>query len=775
MEIEWIMNMEHRVELLAPAGNYEAFIGAVNAGADAVYLGGEKFGARAYADNFTTEEICRALRTAHFMGRKIYLTVNTLFKEQEIRELYDYILPFYEAGLDGVIVQDLGALMFLRDNFPDLALHASTQMFLTGVRGAAFLQAQGAVRIVPARELSLEEVRLIKDRTGMEIECFIHGAMCYCYSGQCLFSSILGERSGNRGRCAQPCRLPYQICENGQPVTGEEYPLSLKDMCTLSHIPALIEAGIDSFKIEGRMKKPEYAAGVTALYRKYIDRYYRYGAGTYQVEDKDIRRLRSLYIRSEIQTGYYERHNGREMITLHKPNYAGSDEQVLKEIRTAYLHEPAKMPVELSVSVKAGEPLRLRITGQDTEAEVTGDVVQQAQKSPMREEDIRKSLVKTGNSCVTVQDCRIAMQGDVFVPVRALNQIRRDAVDAFEQQIIRSHGLIGKRGDSQHIRDTAYEAGCQSRTDGSRQDIQSRNKRYVPSGIPDRCGGRELEQIRDCMVSSLEQLKTATEYPCRRIYIDSDLYLREHTKVKDLMMEHRSFQYVLALPYVIRARDEAYLGRLTVMLQEDGSMIRGFLIRNLEELPYVAELPGDYFIIPDTGLYCFNTETIRFMEQYCGEFYLPYELNAGEASALAEKAEEFHMTPSMVVYGRIPMMVTANCLKKTSGRCLKENNRRHKEKDRCTKEIGKTVQSGLKDRYGTIFPVETNCEHCYNVIYNSVPYSLHGKQKEIRRIGASVLRYDFTVESAEECRMILEGREFPYREYTTGRLKRGVE
>ncbi len=246
--------MNRKVELLAPAGNYEAFMGALNAGADAVYLGGEKFGARAYADNFTTQEICRALHVAHFMGRKIYLTVNTLFKESEVAQLYAYLLPFYEAGLDGVIVQDLGVFCLLRDWFPKLPLHVSTQMTVTDKGAALFLKEQGAARIVPARELSLLEVRGLKEAAGIEIECFIHGAMCYCYSGQCLFSSILGGRSGNRGRCAQPCRLPYQIYADKDLVMGEGYPLSLKDMCTLEYIPQLIEAGIDSFKIEGRMK-----------------------------------------------------------------------------------------------------------------------------------------------------------------------------------------------------------------------------------------------------------------------------------------------------------------------------------------------------------------------------------------------------------------------------------------------------------------------------------------------------------------------------------------
>lgn len=730
--------MEQRVELLAPAGNYEAFIGAVNAGADAVYLGGGKFGARAYADNFSTEEICRALKTAHFMGRKIYLTVNTLLKESEFEELYDYLLPFYEAGLDGVIVQDLGVFCYIRDHFKELALHASTQMTLTGAGGAAFLKSQGAVRIVPARELSLEEVRRIKEQTGMEIECFIHGAMCYCYSGQCLFSSILGGRSGNRGRCAQPCRLPYQIYENDKPVTGEGYPLSLKDMCTLSHLPALIEAGIDSFKIEGRMKKPEYAAGVTALYRKYIDFYYQYGAGLYQVEDEDFNKLRSLYIRSEIQTGYYKRHNGKDMITLNRPSYLGSDETVLNEIRTRYLHEPDKMTVKMCADVKIGEPMRLQIIGPDHTITVTGDPAEQAQKAPMQETDIRKQLMKTGNSCITVSDCDIHMQEGVFIPVRSLNQLRRLAVDAFEQQVTGQYGLTAGRHQNEQIPETA--------------------KRFQQP-VKEICNNK---QATDCMISTFDQLRAVTEFPCRRIYIDSDLYLRDHEHVINYLGKHNSCEYALALPYVLRARDENYLQRLTEKLREDGSMIRGFLIRNLEEVAYVRDLSGEYFFIPDTGLYCFNSETIRFWTQYCTEFYLPYELNAKEAAQLTEQAGKLQMAASMVVYGTIPMMITANCLKKTSDRCTKEKN-------------GSIQQSRLKDRYGTIFPVETNCEHCYNIIYNSVPYSLHLKQKEVRRIGADVLRYDFIMESADVCRRILSGKTFPYKEYTTGHLKRGIE
>ena len=264
------MKAAKKVELLAPAGNAEAFYGAIHAGADAIYLGGNRFGARAYAENFSEEELVACIRYAHLFQRKVYLTVNTLVKESEFSGLYEYVLPYYRAGLDGVIVQDMGVFAYLREHFPGMELHGSTQMTITGEYGAAFLKEQGACRVVPARELSLAEIRRIKEVTGLEIECFIHGAMCYCYSGQCLFSSILGGRSGNRGRCAQPCRLPYTTGKHPK----ECYPLSLKDMCTIEYIPELLEAGIDSFKIEGRMKTALYVATVARTYRKAIDDYF---------------------------------------------------------------------------------------------------------------------------------------------------------------------------------------------------------------------------------------------------------------------------------------------------------------------------------------------------------------------------------------------------------------------------------------------------------------------------------------------------------------------
>ena len=244
---------DRMVELLAPAGSYESLRAAVNAGADAVYIGGSRFGARAYADNPDEDALLDGIRYCHLHGKKLYMTVNTLLKEEELeQELYSYLFPYYQAGLDGVIVQDFGVVQYLAEHFPKLPVHASTQMTITGCDSVRVLQRHGVTRVVPARELSLDEVQQIIEETGIEVETFVHGALCYCYSGQCLFSSMIGGRSGNRGRCAQPCRLPFRREDGERNMLGsQKYLLSMKDLCTLELLPEIVGAGIASLKIEG--------------------------------------------------------------------------------------------------------------------------------------------------------------------------------------------------------------------------------------------------------------------------------------------------------------------------------------------------------------------------------------------------------------------------------------------------------------------------------------------------------------------------------------------
>lgn len=419
-----------KVELLAPAGSYKAFLGALNAGADAFYLAGNKFGARAYADNFTDEELLEVLDTAHLFGKKVYLTVNTLVKEKEKSGIYSFIEPLYKKGLDGVIVQDLGVLRIIHNNFPSLSIHASTQMSITGEYATALLQSCGVDRIVPARELSLDEIKRIKAQTGVEIESFIHGAMCYSYSGMCLFSSVLGGRSGNRGRCAQPCRLEYSL-----PGKNKEYLLSMKDMCTISMISDLINAGIDSFKIEGRMKKPEYSAGVTAVYRKYIDRYYA-GLST-EVEEKDIRFLSNLYLRAERSEGYYFRHNGKEMITISKPGYLGADDKVLEYINSKYINVKPTLPIQIFASVKKNQSVNITMKYNNISVDVNGNAVSEAINAPMDEEKIRKQLLKLGDTFFSCDKLIIDLDDDIFISVKELNDLRRECSGKLEEEIIK--------------------------------------------------------------------------------------------------------------------------------------------------------------------------------------------------------------------------------------------------------------------------------------------------------------------------------------------------
>lgn len=743
------MNRESRVELLAPAGNAEGFYGAIHAGADAVYLGGSRFGARAYAENFIDTELVECIRYGHFLGRKIYLTVNTLLKEEEIAELYDYLQPFYEAGLDAVIVQDMGVLRFIRKCFPALELHASTQMTLCSHYGAELLRELGVSRIVPSRELSLGELSEIKCQTGMELETFVHGAMCYCYSGQCLFSSILGGRSGNRGRCAQPCRLPYQV-RTGKEQSKTCYPMSLKDMCTIEHIPQLIEAGIDSFKIEGRMKKPEYAAGVTSVYRRYIDRYYelreRYGKEQamerYRISRKDMDALSSLYIRSEKQDGYYFKHSGRDMVTLSDPAYSGNDEKLLAEIRTLYLEDRLKLPVRVTGFFVPGLPAEVTLQTGDVSVTVRGVPVDQARKQPVTVENVRKQLGKMGDSAFFPEHMELKVEEDAFYPLKQINELRREAVLALEQ------ALLDKNGS------------------GSCKDVFQ-----AEMGLSDSISVRQYRSDIDITgisvsVRTLEQLREVTDYfqdplgkRLKRLYIDGDLLLERREAVSLCGKMQDTVGLYIALPYILRQADDIYLESLTAFMEEH-TIFRGVLVRSLDGLAYARR--NGYHNRVDANVYCWNRLALEELQTMTAGFCLPLELKAEEQRKLLETEKNLFGGGKFekLVYGRIPMMITANCLLKTTGNCRPEDRR----------------QTILVDRYHKNFPVIRNCRHCMNVLYNSVPLSLHQSLGDWRE--KSDIRLDFTIETAGETRQILEcfleEAALPYAEYTTGHEKRGV-
>ncbi|MCM1119537.1 MAG: U32 family peptidase [bacterium] len=762
----WKNNRQGNIELLAPAGCRDAFVGAVHAGADAVYMGGERFGARAYADNFTTEELVECIRYGHIYGCKSYLTVNTLMKEQELEEMAEALSPLYEAGLDGVIVQDIGALTVIQQRFPELELHASTQMTITGPAGARLLRELGVTRVVPARELSLEELCMLRQESGMEVEAFVHGAMCYSYSGACLLSSLLGGRSGNRGRCAQPCRLAYETDSPGAAVRKRDYyPLSLKDMCAIEHLPRLIESGIDSLKIEGRMKKPEYAAGVTAIYRKYIDLCMSYPQGVFRVEKEDLETLSSLYIRGKRQDGYFFKHNGREMVTLDSPSYCGSDEALLEQIRQGYIRQKKRIGVWVRAVFVCGEQAELSMGTGRMQVRVLGSVVEQAQNRPVLEEDIRRQLLKMGESCFTVEDLRIQTDESGFYSLKEINVLRREAVRLLEDRLIAGHGLTVRREPTTRSMNIASLASPAD---------------HVP--VREDCDEMRIH------VSTEEQLVRLAQECQRqrdslavgRLYVESHLLADAQsgsetgrqlksgggTRQALELLRAAGIAVWAALPYILRDKDTGIMRQALEWYHQE--RVTGFLIRNLEEYGWLEEQGETFRLQLDHTIYVWNSRTAAFWRQKSCELTCPLELNAREwrqlVGAIARNCPD--SIPEKLVYGRIPVMQTANCIARTAGKCLRGQ--------------AAVSQGTLTDRYHKQFPVELRCDVCMNVIFNSVPLSLHREWDCCEHV---YRRLSFTAESGEEMMRILDffakptemsRHKPPFKDYTTGHEKRGV-
>lgn len=804
-----------KIEILAPAGSYTSFRAALCAGADAVYAGGPRFGARAYADNFTREELVQAISEAHLFERKFYLTVNTLLKDNEIAELYDYLAPLYEAGLDAVIVQDVGVMQYVRRHFPELDIHASTQMTVTGAYGAKFLEEQGVTRVVPARELSLGEIQQIRRETDLEIECFVHGALCYCYSGQCLLSSMIGGRSGNRGQCAQPCRLPYTA--GGK----KKYYLSPKDICTLEIIPDLVDAGIDSFKIEGRMKKPEYVAGVTSMYRKYTDLYLKEGRQGFAVSPADREMLMDLYNRGGSSEGYYKRHNGRGMLALDRPNHTGvpavrvrfqkgreihgtvltdlnpgdvievtggkgnytagntvgkgkeisflvqkgvrlpqgtvlnrtKNESLIRAIKENYTDKDMKLAISGELSLRIAQPAALTVwyrNSDGTESTFTAETqeaVQKAQNRPMDQERILSQIQKTGNSEFIFRELDIRMDDGIFVPIQQLNSLRRAALEGLRAAVIAGYARTLPEGKDE----ISVSAGA----DGASERWRPRFSVLTETE-------EQLRAVRDAVLQSPDIYK--------RIYIESELAVRiiESHKEAELFqgLAEKGTEIFIAMPHIFRReegvphsaeRDPAWLSEAV-----DNIQAAGVLVRNYEEYQMLRELGFDKKIILDHNLYVFNRYGKRFWEK-CGisEFTAPQELNARELAELGISGME------LPVYGHLPVMLTAQCLVRTTGGCT-----------------GRTEVSTLTDRLGNRFPVKNQCTYCYNVIYNTLPLYLGMQEGEIRKLAPGMLRLQFSVENGRRVRHILElaanafcGKEAyaaPDFEYTQGHFRRGV-
>lgn len=761
--------LDVNIELLAPAGTFEALRAAVNAGADAVYLGGSAFGARAYAGNFDENELLEAIDYVHARDRKLYLTVNTLLKENELEnELYGYLMPYYKAGLDAVIVQDWGVFDFIRSVFPGLNIHASTQMTVTGPYGAKLLCEMGASRVVLARELDINDIKEIDKNVDIEIESFVHGAMCYSYSGQCLLSSMSGDRSGNRGRCAQPCRMMY----NGK------YLLSMKDMCALNVIPDMVAAGVNSFKIEGRMKSSEYVAGVVSIYRKYIDKYLSDGKDGYTVNEQDLTMLSDLYNRGGFSCGYYKGGKGRDMISLNRPNHQGTralevvsstfgsavctaliplnagdvfeiegdfnytvgkafekgsrvelrlpknfrlkagrklyrihNKNLTGKLTEDYIAKDKKIPINGRAELICGSEAKLFVYKGDVWASACGSVVQPAIKQPLAEADVYGRLNKTNETPYIFQNLEISMDDNVFMANGQLNELRRNALDALTKALSGRFRRDGGTGEDE--------------TTGSSD-----------SGNEDKADCECIPQIN----VMLDMARINEEIFSAVLSADAvdGIYIEEEAYADAAMLKNAVDRIHLAgkkayvsMPYVVR-------GRTVTRLVEAAKGYKdihadAWLVRNLETAAIFKKYFWQAPLITDAGMYSSNRRAVKIYAEMFPQIIfntLPYELTKDELKALGAADSE------LVIYGSIPVMLSENCVKKTLGQCDRKNG-----------------DITITDAKGRNFRIASRCQSCYAVMYNSNPLFIAGDRSMPDDLRLRSFRLIFT---DEDVKTILE-------------------
>lgn len=699
-------------ELLAPAGSLEILKGVIESGADAVYVGGSMFGARAYANNFTEEELLEAIDFAHLRGVKVYLTVNTLIKNSEFSKLYDYLLVYYKRGLDAVIVQDIGVVKAIHEYFPSMEIHTSTQMTVTGADGVRFLSQFGVTRVVMAREVSLAEMKCIHEETGMELEAFVHGALCYSYSGQCLFSSILGGRSGNRGRCAQPCRLPYTV--EGK---KDEYILSLKDMCGIKALDKLHDAGVYSLKIEGRMKQLEYACGVVKYYRSYID-------SMKPVTDADYDRIKALGNRCGFTDRYYFDHNGSDMVTYVKPNFVSNAAEPLPEKR--------KLSIEGELVLREGEPGSLTVKRGDVTYKASIEPVSAALKAPLDKKAAIDRINKTGDTDFEFSHIKAQIGENVFVPNGALNKLRRDAISGLCDKLLKKY----YRNDARYV---------------DMSGLTALPEHVVKSDAAHDEAINDYTTICSCMTRA--QLDTLIGYECFDVfYLDFDMYDRK-TLIQQFAddvksLTKRNKKVYLMLPTIFRADSSDYF--VSIAKELDKVSFEGFVVKNYEELYLTENLFTGKKVILDHNMYTFNdVSKSAFFEHGVSGDTVPLELNSREIM------HRNNIGSQMIVYGYYPLMTTANCVHKNTKGCDKKQ---------------KLIY--LKDRYNKSFAVCNNCKECYNTIYNSLPTMLTKNISKLKEAGIRSFRYSFTIETPKQIKAVMDDK---VAEYTNGHYKRGVE
>ncbi len=676
-------------ELLAPAGDADAFLAAVAAGADAIYIGGEHFGARAFAKNFSRDEMSFFVKYAHFFGVRVYVTLNTLIYDKEIDEALEYARYLQKIGVDALIVADLGIAALIRRKIPELELHASTQMGVHNTEGVNFAKRLGCKRVVLARECSHKDIRRIVDNSLAECEVFVHGALCVCHSGQCLFSSLVGGRSGNRGECAQPCRLPY----------NNKYPLSLKDYSLAEHVSALIESGVSSLKIEGRMKSADYVYEVTSVYRGLLDSHRNANQG-------EMRRLSDIFSRNGFTDGYFVGNIEKKMTGVRTEE----EKNRSREISGGEFSRD-KLPIRAAVKMRSGSPIELTLTAaassrwdgiRATDSEkcisvtVSGSIPEPAQSSPVTIDTLRARLAKMGNTPFSLlQDDIVAeLDSGLNLPPSAINALRRDAAEALENAFARPlDKLIGASGDAVESPSDFELKGTYKKVMNTALFFKEDVLRTVLQKRP------ELLFGIDTVFVPLFDYKSAAA-ACEGINIG------------------------VYLPPVISESEWSGVANELSFAKEGGA--RFALVGNVSQIELVKQMK----LVPvsDFRLNITNKYTAAYLEMLGVDMrILSPELTLPMARDIGG---------SVITLGRIPLMLTERCFIKENFGC-----------NFCTR-------AAFEDRKGAKFPIMREYPH-RNVIFNSTHTYMGDKQSELSAAGLRSAHFIFSTESADECISLL--------------------
>lgn len=781
------------MELLAPAGNFDALKAAVNAGANAVYLAGNNFGARAYAENFSGENLRDAVKFAHLHGVAVHVTTNTILNDSELENFAEYIKFLRSANVDALLVQDLGAAKIIKNVAPEIPLHASTQMTIHNLEGVKILAELGFSRVVLARELSLVEIETIAKNSPIETEIFAHGALCVCFSGQCLMSSMIGGRSGNRGRCAQPCRLPYTLIdENGNEIlkTAGEYLLSPKDLNTLEILPRLIEAGVDSLKIEGRMKRAEYVATVVKVYRSALDKNFSTA--------EDRRQLAQIFNR-DFTTAYLEKNPGKNLISVNRPNNRGvligrvvkveknkislkltekisAGDQLeiwvkvggrvtftvenfkldgeictveVAETRGVKVHDRAfkifdaelisdarkffmddnfgKIPVAAEVTAEIGKPLILTLTdGENSATAETNFIAEVAKNRPLTFETLFKQIGRLGNSVFELVLLKTHIAENLMVPLSELNEVRRAAVEKLENLRLKKFAKKIPAPTAEKTFPT-----------------------YRPENLELVAQVDTLEKINAALSNGADSILYGGENFCNRIITAQEISQAEK------IVHSAGKNFYLATPRIVRNAEISSLEKILTAANFDALYIHNLGTFNLAKKISAAPLRTDFSLI------VFNSETINFLKSLGLEgVTLSPELTLAQVKFLAKNS---CLPVECIVHGRAELMISAYC---AIGSFLDCNG---------VKKICRKNNYFLRDRKNILFPVVTD-QFCRMHILNSKVLSMIENRNDFE--GVARIRVDGRFLSVEELAQVVRAYKFGGAEienFTRGHFFRGAE